>query len=99
VPICSGGVTSTQDELADLEKLAAELAGRGRQAKPCIPAGGLAYLEAGNSRVSVLAERVYTQVDAYWFGSAEKIAGRDGVTQAADVMGRVLATPSGSSGE
>jgi hypothetical protein len=83
VSISSGGVISTQDELADLEKLAAELAG-GLPAKLCIPAGRLAYPAVRNSRVSVLAEKVYKQADAYCFAWVEKIAGCDEVTDVAD---------------
>jgi hypothetical protein len=79
-------------EIADLEKLAAELTARGYQADIRTPAGRVPYLEVRNPRAAVLAEKVYAQADAYWFSWAEKIAGCDEVTTAAAILARVLRT-------
>jgi hypothetical protein len=64
------------------------LAGRGLEVELCIPAGQLAFPAVCNSRMSVLAEKDYSQADAYWFAWVEKIVGCDGVTRTADVLGR-----------
>jgi hypothetical protein len=77
-------------DIADLEKLAAELAARGYQADLRTPAGRLPYLDVRNPRASVLAEKVYAQADAYWYSWAERIADCDDVTTAAAILARVL---------
>jgi uncharacterized membrane-anchored protein len=70
MPARSGEATSTNAELANLERLAAELTARGLQADLRTPAGRLPYLEVTNSRVRVLTEKVYVQADAFWSGWA-----------------------------
>lgn len=92
-------VTGTRNEHADLEKLAAELTGRGLQADLCTPHGRLAYLHVRNPSVSVLSEKVYVQAEAFWFSWAEKIAGRDNPADAAETLARVLAAASNTIGE
>jgi hypothetical protein len=78
------------EELADLERLGAELTARGYQTSICTPPGRLPYLDVRNPRASVLAEKVYAQADAFWFSWAERIAGCDEVTTAAAILARVL---------
>jgi hypothetical protein len=90
MPTPSSAVTSTEAELADLDKLAAELTARGLQAELRTPDGKLPYLDVTNPGISVLTERVYAQADAYWYGWAEKIADCDDVAKAADSLARVL---------
>lgn len=94
MPPHSSAATGTEEELADLDKLAAELTARGLRAGLRTPDGKLPYLEVTNSAVSVLTERVYAQADAYWYGHAEKIADCADVADAADSLARVLGASS-----
>jgi hypothetical protein len=92
VPLDTAG---TQAEQADLERLAAELAARGYHAHLRTPAGRLPFLDVRNPRAAVLSERVYAQADAFWFSWAERIAGCDQASTAADTLARVLRTVDG----
>lgn len=84
-------ITDTQpEELADLERLGAELTARGYQTAIHTPHGRLSYLAIRNPRASVLTEEVYAQADAFWYSWAERIAGCDEVTTAAAILARVL---------
>jgi hypothetical protein len=47
------------EELAELERLGAELAARGYHTAIHTPPGRLPYLDVRNPRASVLAEKVY----------------------------------------
>lgn len=78
------------EELAELERLGAELAARGYQTAIHTPAGRLPYLDVRNPRASVLTEKVYAQAGAFWYSWAERIAGCDEVTAAAAILARVL---------
>ena len=96
MPAHSSAAAGTEEELADLDKLSAELTARGLRAELCTPVGKLPYLEVTNSAVSVLTERVYAQADAYWYAHAEKIADCADVALAAGILARVLgASPAG----
>jgi hypothetical protein len=80
------------DELADLDKLAAELKTRGLLADIRTPHGRLPHLDVQNPRATVLTERVYAQADSYWFSWCERIAGCDQVTATANILVRILRT-------
>jgi hypothetical protein len=86
--------TDTHTEQADLEKLAAELITRGYNANLRTPPGRLPFLDVSNPQATVLSERVYAQADSFWWSWAERIAGCDDVTTAADTLARVLRTVS-----
>lgn len=90
-PILAG----TQPGLADLTRLATELAARGLQTSLHAPNGKLPYLHVRNAQVSVLSETVYAKAGAFWYSWAEKIAGCDQVSTAADTLARVLGTAGG----
>jgi hypothetical protein len=92
MPTPAGPTTDTTAEQADLGKLAAEMDARGYRAHLRTPAGRLPFLEVRNPATSVLTERVYAQADAFWWSWAERIAGCDQVTTAADMLTRVLRT-------
>jgi hypothetical protein len=92
----TGSATSTQPDqaldVADLERLAAELAERGLSAELLAPNGRLPYLQVRNPHVHVLCETVYAQAGAFWYSWAEKIADSDHPARAADMLARVLGT-------
>jgi hypothetical protein len=90
MPIHSNAMTDMEEELADLDSLATELAKRGLLAELRTPGDKLPYLDVTNPGISVLTERVYAQADAYWFGWAEKIGDCDDVIQVADKLAHVL---------
>jgi hypothetical protein len=94
MPTHSSAAVGTEEELADLDKLAVELRARGLRADLRTPDGKLPYLDVTNSAVSVLTERVYAQADAYWYGWADKIADCADVAKAADSLARVLGADS-----
>jgi hypothetical protein len=99
MPAHSGAAASTDLDLADLEKLVPELIARDLQADMQTPAGKLSYLEVRNPHVQVLTEKVYAQADAYWFAHAERIAGCDEVTKAADILARILHATANTTGD
>ena len=78
------------EDIADLEKLGAEVAMLGLQATVRTLAGRLPYLDVRNPRASVLGERVYVEGGSFWWSWAERIAGREDVTAAAAMLARVL---------
>ena len=80
------------DDLSDLERLGAELTARGYTTAVQVSAGQLPHLAVTNPRASVLTEKVYVQGGSYFWSWAERIAGRDDVTGAADLLARVLRT-------
>lgn len=83
--------THTQtDAIADLEKLATELAARGFQATLRTSADGLPSLSVRNPRASVLMETVSARDGSYWWSWCEPIAGCDQASTAAGILARVL---------
>jgi hypothetical protein len=78
------------DTMADLEKLAAELATRGFQATLRRPPDGVPCLNVRNPRASVLAETVRAFDGAFWWSWKEPIAGTGQVDTAAGILARVL---------
>ena len=82
-------------DVADLERLAAELTARGFRTSLHAPPGRLPCLDVTNPRASVLAERVYAQAGSYWYSWAERIACCDEPATAAATLARVLRTADG----
>ena len=82
---------SYTDELADLDKLAAELRTRGLQANLRTPHGRLPYLQVTNPHASILTEKVYAQAGAYWYSWAQRITDTDDPAGTAAALARVLA--------
>jgi hypothetical protein len=82
------------DELADLDKLAAELNTRGLQTALHNPSGHLPYLQVTTPRATVLTEKVLAQADSFWWPWAERIASCDEIatTTTAATLTRVLRT-------
>ena len=80
------------DDLSDLERLGAELTSRGYITAVQASAGQLPHLAVTNPRASVLTEKVYVQGTSFWWSWAERIAAREDVTGAADLLARVLRT-------
>jgi len=95
----AGNSESAQDQQADLEKLAAELAERSLRADLHAPNGRLPYLQVRNPHVHVLTETVYAKAGAYWYSWAEKITDTGNPGQAADTLARVLAAAANTIGE
>jgi hypothetical protein len=93
MPALGRDTASTQaSETADLEHLAARLAGLGLHADLHAPDGGLPYLEVRNPRADILSERVYVLAGGYWW--AERLTGRDQAGLAASILAGVLRSPS-----
>ena len=89
--------TDAQAEaLHDLENLAAEMTTRGYPSTLHTPPGRLPYLDVTNPSASILSERVYASTEAFWFSWAERIAGCDEVSTAADILAQVLRTADGN---
>lgn len=86
-----GSAASTQDEQADLERLAAELKPHGCRTVLVTGEGRLPSLEVLNSRVPGLSGRVYASADDFWWGHAERIAPRDCIPAAAQAIASFLA--------
>ena len=84
------------DELADLDKLAAELNKRGLRADLHTPSGRLPYLQVTNPRATVLTEKVVAQADSFWWPWAERIASCTDMAAAATILARVLRTADAS---
>jgi hypothetical protein len=82
----------TDADIADLEKLATEVAALGYQTDLRTPDDRLPYLDVRNPQATILREKVYAQAGAFWFSWAEKIADSDDVPHAAGVLARVLRT-------
>jgi hypothetical protein len=80
----------TAQDVADLDRLGAELAARGYRTAVQTPQGQLPHLAVINPSASALAEKVYVQGPSYWWSWAERITGREDVTGAADMLARVL---------
>jgi hypothetical protein len=75
---------------AELEKLAAELAGRGFD--PVITtAGGRLVLVVSNPRALALSENILADSDWFWWSWEERIVPTEDVPGAADAIARVLA--------
>jgi hypothetical protein len=87
------------EELADLERLAAELTARGLKTELRTPDGMLPCVEVHNPRASVLAERIYAADGSFWWSWTEKITGCDQAAHAADIIARVLAATASNTGE
>ena len=84
--------TQTAEDVADLDRLGAELAARGYRTAVQTPQGQLPHLVVVNRSASVLAEKVYVQGQSFWWSWAERITGREDVAGAAEMLARVLRT-------
>jgi hypothetical protein len=83
--------TGTQaTDVADLEKLAAELASLGFQATLRTPGHGVPCLVVRNPGASVLAEMVYASGGSYWWSWREPITSTDQTATAATILVRAL---------
>ena len=81
--------------VAELERLAVELASLGLRAH-VYAHGDRLHLDVENHRhASVLGERVYVQGGSFWWSWAEVIAGTDEVTKTAATLANVLRTVGG----
>jgi hypothetical protein len=78
------------EEVAELERLAAEMVRIGYHADIRAHADRLPYLAVTNPRARVLSEKVYVQGGSYWWSWAEVIARTEDVTQAAATLANVL---------
>jgi hypothetical protein len=88
----SAGPDADAGDLADLQRLAPELAALGYTTRLLTAPGRLPCLEVRNPRASLLTERVYAQADSYWYSWGEHIAGCDQPAAAAAILARVLRT-------
>jgi hypothetical protein len=82
-------------DVAALEKLAAELSGRGFD--PLITtASGRPALVVSNPSMLMLSETILVDGRWFWWSWAERIVSTESVAAAADAIGRVLAQGSSS---
>ncbi|HEY2578423.1 MAG TPA: hypothetical protein VGI74_19145 [Streptosporangiaceae bacterium] len=86
----------TAADIADLEKLAAELAARGYKTALSTSASRPPHLAVINPRARALNERVIAQAGKFWWPWAEQIAPCDEVAEAAAIIARVLRTTVGA---
>jgi hypothetical protein len=66
--------TSHEADVAALEKLAAELTGRGFETRLAVPQGHVPSLAITNPQATALSETVVAGEDWYWWSWAEKVA-------------------------
>jgi hypothetical protein len=83
------------EEVAELDRLAAELVTLGFHTDIGTHADRLPYLDVRNPRATILGERVYAQGGSYWWSWAERIARTEDVTTAAATLASVLRTVNG----
>jgi hypothetical protein len=86
-PECDGPEAGT----AALEKLGAELGGRGFQTRLMTPDGQMPSLQVTNPQVTALSESVVVGEGWFWWSWAERIAPVGDVSGAAEAVTRVLA--------
>jgi hypothetical protein len=85
--------------VADLEKLAAELAVRGCEARLITPAGRPPWLAVASPHALRLPEAVMAEGEWFWWPHAERIAPVADVAQAVGVITRTLAASSAEDGQ
>jgi serine/threonine-protein kinase RsbW len=78
--------TDHDDGRPELEKLAAELAGRGLTAQLVIRAQRLPCLKVSGAGTDASPQRIYAQADWFFWPYAERIAACDDLTAAADAI-------------
>jgi hypothetical protein len=83
-------------DVTALEKLAAELTGRGFETRATFPEGRVPSLLVINPQASALTETVVASADWFWWSWAEKVAPVADVSEAAGVIARVLSAGSSS---
>ncbi len=83
--------SAREAEVTALEKLAAELGGRGFDTRLHAPEGGVPSLAVTSARASRLTETIMTGQGSFWWSWAERIAPVADVGAAADAVARVLA--------
>jgi hypothetical protein len=80
-----------ESDVTALEKLAAELTGRGLDPVITTIVGGRPVLTVSNPRVTALHENIMVSDGWYWWSWAERITAVGDVSEAADAIARVLA--------
>jgi hypothetical protein len=80
----------TAADIADLEKLSAELTARGYKTVLHTSTDRPPHLAVINPRARVLSERVIAQAGKFWWPWAEQIADSTEVAEAATIIARVL---------
>jgi hypothetical protein len=82
----------TDDERADLEKLANELSPHGCKTVLVTGDSRAPTLDVLNGNYPSLRGRIYAQADHFWWSHAEPIAPRDHIPDAAQAIAHTLAT-------
>jgi len=80
------------EDITALEKLAAELAARGLQARLMTPDDRLPSLTVTNPQAAMLDETVITSAEWFWWSWGDRIAAVADVAAAAEAVARVLGT-------
>ena len=83
-------VHAPADDVSALEKLAAELAARGFEARLFTPEDRLPSLAVTNPRAAMLAETVITGTGWFWWPWGVRIAPVSDAAAAAGIIARVL---------
>jgi hypothetical protein len=89
-------VETREADVTSLEKLAAELTGRGFETRLTVPQGHVPSLAVTNPQATALSETVVAGEDWFWWSWAERIAAVAEVGEAAGVIARVLSAGSSS---
>jgi hypothetical protein len=79
-----------ETDVTSLEKLAAELTGRGFETRLAVPQGHVPSLAVTNPQATALSETVVAGEDWFWWSWAERVAPVADVTEAASMIARVL---------
>ena len=92
MPSLTGEPSDAGAARADLERLAAEVAARGYQARLVARPGVRPYLEIRNPQAAVMTDQIYAEGEYFVWSWDQPVARRDEVAGAADKVARVLRT-------
>ena len=92
MPSLTGDSSDADAARADLERLAAEVAARGYQARLVVRPGVRPHLNIRNPQAAVMSDQIYAEGEYFVWSWHQPVARRDEVTDAADKVARVLRT-------
>jgi hypothetical protein len=88
--MAAGGHCGRDAEIADLDKLAAEIDSTGYEARLVAPPGRKPRLQVASRAAAARAEDVYAEAGCYWWPWADRIAPVTDAPGAAQAIMRIL---------